>query len=202
MDTYGFVEKFEHQIYRKDGTKIWISTNSQAVKDGNGNIGFYEGTNENITARKTFEEELKKSEAMLQGILRASAVGIGLLANRTFVWVNDYVTTITGYTKDELIGKSARIFYENDDEFTRVGTEKYAEIRETGKGSIETRWKKKSGEIIDIFLSSVAVDAKNMSSGVVFTALDITSEKRAKAALITSEERFRMLAELLPQTIF
>ena len=70
MDTYGFVEKFEHQIYRKDGTKIWISTNSQAVKDGNGNIGFYEGTNENITERKTFEEELKKSEAMLQGILR------------------------------------------------------------------------------------------------------------------------------------
>ncbi len=70
MDTYGFVEKFEHQIYRKDGTKIWISTSSQAVKDGNGNITFYEGTNENITERKTFEEELKKSEAMLQGILR------------------------------------------------------------------------------------------------------------------------------------
>jgi len=202
MDTYGFVEKFEHQIYRKDGTKIWISTSSQAVKDGNGNITFYEGTNENITERKTFEEELKKSEAMLQGILRASAVGIGLLTNRTFVWVNDYVTTITGYTKDELIGKSARIFYENDDEFTRVGTEKYAEIRETGKGSIETRWKRKNGEIIDIFLSSVAVDAKDLSSGVVFTALDITSEKRAKAALMTSEERFRMLAELLPQTIF
>jgi len=202
LDTYGFVENFEHQIYRKDGTKIWVSTNSRAVKDKNGNIKFYEGTHENITKRKAIEEELKKSEAMLKVILRAAMVGVGLLVDRVFVWVNDYITTITGYTNDELIGKSARIFYENDEEFTRVNKEKYAEIRKTGIGSIETRWKRKNGEIVDIFLSSVAIDPQDLSAGVVFTALDITSEKRAKTALITSEERFRMLADLLPQTIF
>ena len=139
---------------------------------------------------------------MLKVILRAAMVGVGLLVDRVFVWVNDYITTITGYTNDELIGKSARIFYENDEEFTRVNKEKYAEIRKTGIGSIETRWKRKNGEIVDIFLSSVAIDPQDLSAGVVFTALDITSEKRAKTALITSEERFRMLAELLPQTIF
>lgn len=202
IDTYGFVENFEHQIYRKDGAKIWVSTNSRAVKDENGNITLYEGTHENITKRKTIGEELKKSEAMLKGILRAATVGVGLLVDREFVWVNDYVTAITGYTNDELIGKSARILYENDEEFTRVGTEKYAEIRKTGKGSIETRWRRKNGEIVDIFLSSVAIDPQDLSAGVVFTALDITSEKLAKAALVASEERFRTLAELLPQTIF
>lgn len=202
MDANGVVENFEHQIYRKDGAKIWVSTNSRAVKDEDGNVLFYEGTHENITKRKNIEDALKKNEAMLQSILRASAVGIGLLIDRVFVWVNDYVTFITGYTKDDLLGKSARIFYENDEEFLRVGTEKYAEIREKGKGSVETRWKRKDGQIVDIFLSSVPIDSQDLSAGVVFTALDITSEKRAKTALKASEEKFRMIAELLPQTIF
>ena len=29
----GFVQKFEYQVYRKDGSRIWISENVRAVRD-------------------------------------------------------------------------------------------------------------------------------------------------------------------------
>src|SRR5438132_14428891 len=52
MEEKGVVEGFEYRVYRKDGSKIWLSENARAVRDANGAILFYEGTVEEITARK------------------------------------------------------------------------------------------------------------------------------------------------------
>ena len=57
----GRVFEFEIQFYRKDGSKIWTSTNARAVRDGSGEIVGYEGTIEDITERKRAEEELRRS---------------------------------------------------------------------------------------------------------------------------------------------
>ncbi len=53
----GFVEAFESEIFKKDGTKIWISENARAVVDASGKIASYEGTVEDITDRKRSESE-------------------------------------------------------------------------------------------------------------------------------------------------
>ena len=185
--------RYEFRAVLKDGGTIYFEASIAMIN--------YKGEKvalaylRDITDRKAMEEGLKRNEAMLQGILRAAAIGIGLLVNRVFVWVNDYVTAMTGYSKEELIGKSARILYADNEEFTRVGTEKYAEIREKGMGSLETRWMRKDGEIIDVFLSSAAIDPYDLSVGAVFTAIDITSEKHAEQALKESEERYRTAIE-------
>lgn len=55
------VENFECQHYRKDGTIIWVSLSARAIKDEKGNVLYYEGSIEDITARKEAEERLKKS---------------------------------------------------------------------------------------------------------------------------------------------
>ena len=57
----GRVFEFEIQFYRKDGSKIWTSTNARAVRDGSGEIVGYEGTIEDITERKRAEEKLRRS---------------------------------------------------------------------------------------------------------------------------------------------
>lgn len=54
----GSVSEFESQIYRRDGSVIWISENARAVYDGNGNLLYYEGTVEDISDRKRFEAQL------------------------------------------------------------------------------------------------------------------------------------------------
>ncbi len=59
------VDKFESQVFRKDGSVIWISENSRAVRGPSGELRYYEGTVEDITARKRAEEELSRANAEL-----------------------------------------------------------------------------------------------------------------------------------------
>jgi PAS domain S-box-containing protein len=50
----GIIERFESQIYRRDGSRIWISENVRVTRDAKGDV-LYEGTNEDITSRKLAE---------------------------------------------------------------------------------------------------------------------------------------------------
>ena len=59
MQTTGTVRNFESQVYRKDGSIIWISENARAVKDTGDNVQFYEGTVVDITERKEHEAVLE-----------------------------------------------------------------------------------------------------------------------------------------------
>lgn len=51
----GILRGFEHQVFRKDGSKIWISVNARAVRDEGGAIRYYEGTAQDINGRKRAE---------------------------------------------------------------------------------------------------------------------------------------------------
>jgi PAS domain S-box-containing protein len=62
LETEGQVRGFENQIYRKDGSKIWISVNAHIVRDADGKVLYYEGTSQDITERKRAEEALRESE--------------------------------------------------------------------------------------------------------------------------------------------
>jgi diguanylate cyclase (GGDEF)-like protein/PAS domain S-box-containing protein len=55
---HGTVRNFECQIYRKDGSKMWVSANMRAVSKAGVLVG-YEGLNEDITARKVAEERVQ-----------------------------------------------------------------------------------------------------------------------------------------------
>ena len=54
----GTVSDFECQIYRKDGSKMWISANARAVFKAGVLVG-YDGMNEDITDRKVAEERVQ-----------------------------------------------------------------------------------------------------------------------------------------------
>ncbi len=53
----GRVFDFEAQVYRRDGRRVWISTNALAVMDQDGKLARVEGATRDITARKRAEEE-------------------------------------------------------------------------------------------------------------------------------------------------
>lgn len=53
------VSDFESQIYRSDGTIVWISEKARAVRDADGNVLYYEGLIEDITQRKQAQEALR-----------------------------------------------------------------------------------------------------------------------------------------------
>ncbi len=151
-----------------------------------------------ITERKQAEEALSESEAKIRSIFRAAPAGIGLVSDRVLLDVNDRLCEITGYRRDDLIGHSARMLYPTDRDYETVGREKYRQIEEQGTGTVETRFQRKDGRIIDVLLSSTPLDTANLSAGVTFTVLDITDLKQAEEALRESDERFRMTIQRSP----
>ena len=67
------VSDFDSQVYRKDGSVIWISENIRAVRDASDDLLHYEGTVANITERKQTEAALRlarqKAEVLLLNVL-------------------------------------------------------------------------------------------------------------------------------------
>ncbi|MBD3235058.1 MAG: PAS domain S-box protein, partial [candidate division Zixibacteria bacterium] len=172
--------KIEYRIIRPDGDIRFVQVIGHVERDERGRILSVYGTGQDITEIKKVELALKRSEATLQGILQAAPVGIGLLYNRTFDWVNEGFTELTGYTAEELKGKNARILYQNDAEYERVGSVKYGQISDQGTGALETQFVRKDGNIVDVFISTAAIDSDDPSAGYVSTAFDITEQKRAR----------------------
>ncbi|MEL7036407.1 MAG: PAS domain S-box protein [Cyanobacteria bacterium J06592_8] len=60
------VKNFEYQVYRKDGSIIWIEEDTRAVRDAEGNLLYYEGIIQDITHRKQEEEKLIRQLQELQ----------------------------------------------------------------------------------------------------------------------------------------
>ncbi len=131
----------------------------------------------NVMNRVESERALRESEAAMRSIFRAAPIGIGVVVDRVIVRANDYLCAMLGYASEEMLGRNSSFVYPDQEEYERVGRLKYNLIREKGTGTVETRWVRKDGRIIDVLLSSSPIDPADWSAGVTFTALDITDRK-------------------------
>jgi PAS domain S-box-containing protein len=138
------------------------------------------------------EEALLNSEAALSSILRAVPLGVGLVTHQVFGWTNDHLSRMTGYSRGELQGHSARMLYASEAEFERVAQVEYSAVSKQGTGSTETCWRRKDGKVIDVFLRYTPLD---LDAGIVVTAGDIADRQEPIKALRESEERYRTLVE-------
>lgn len=118
------VTGFEHELRRKDGAVIWVSTNARTVRDAEGAILYYEGTSENITQRKRAEEENARLE---QRLLQSQKIeSLGRLAGGIAHDFNNMLTVILGNV--ELMKREPAL----DDAFLRG-------IREIEKAAVHSQ---------------------------------------------------------------
>ncbi len=182
--------------------RVYNREYSYKKKDGEFGIGLYTAelisvmdeqcilsSVNDITERKRADEALKESEKKLMSIFRVSPSGIGVVKDRVILEVSDRICEMTGYLPHELIGENARKLYQTQQDYEYVGLEKYRQIKERGIGVVETRWRKKDGEMINIILASTPLIPGDNSKGVIFTALDVTDWKKAEAEQQIMQER-------------
>ncbi len=100
------LKSLETQRLTKAGHLIDVSLSATPIKDGAGRIAGVSAISRDITHRKRSEEQLRLQSAALE----SAANGI-VITDRlgTIIWVNDAVTTMTGYSKEELLGKNPRV---------------------------------------------------------------------------------------------
>ena len=181
--------------FQNTKTKSWFDCRDQAIPWSDGRLVRMEIATD-ISEKKETSKDLQDSRELLHSIFQAAPIGIGMVVDRVFTMVNSDFVKMTGFREEELLGKKSRMIYPSDEEFERVGREKYIQIKKGGTGAVETRFQCKDGGIIDVLLSSTPLDTEDLTKGVLFTALDISTRKRAEQAL---KEQHILLEKLVKE---
>ncbi|MGE5315784.1 MAG: PAS domain S-box protein [Acidobacteriota bacterium] len=112
--------------------------------------------------------------------------------------VNERMAEMFGYTKDEILGKVGLDLFDKDQTSLVLDTR-----RTLGQGqrvSRELKGRKKDGSVIWVIASVTPLfDSDGKHLGNVSLLMDITKRKEAEEALKESEERFRTMANAIPQ---
>ena len=175
----------EHRIVWPDGSVRWMAETGRVFRDGEGRAVRMMGVVRDITEHKRADqalqaarEELQNSRETLDGILRSAPVGIGLVRDRIFTWVNDALLDMVGYSRAEVSGRNSRMLYLSDADYDLVGREKYAQIARHGTGTVETRWRRSDGRPMNVLLTSTPLNINDLSEGVIFTAVDLAEHRQ------------------------
>jgi PAS domain S-box-containing protein len=89
------VSKFESQIYRRDGSTIWISENARSVCDESGSILYFEGTVTDITHRKLAESAMQSALEAAESANRAKSTFLANMSHELRTPLN----AIIGYSE-------------------------------------------------------------------------------------------------------
>jgi PAS domain S-box-containing protein/putative nucleotidyltransferase with HDIG domain len=74
----GFINGFEVEFYKKNGSKFWVVINARTVKDEQGETLYIEGLLEDITIRKHAEEQLHQTVDKLKKAVGTTIQVLGM----------------------------------------------------------------------------------------------------------------------------
>ena len=186
----------------------WILSRGRVLsRDGQGRALRMLGTHADITLRKTVELRLQMASNVFsharEGILIADALG-------QIVEVNETFTTITGYTRDEAIGRQPQELLDSGRQSTEFYAARALALQHSGYWTGEAWNRRKNGEIYAEMQTTSAVrDAEGTLQNYVTLFNDVTTLKAHQSQLehiahydpLTSLPNRVLLADRLQQAM-
>ncbi|MCW3090922.1 MAG: sensor signal transduction histidine kinase [Ferruginibacter sp.] len=193
----------EYRLMRHDGEYRWISNKGIPRFTLDGIFEGYIGACMDIHERTIIQQKLKKNEEKLNLVIDASDLGTWELNVKTFkVKCSDRYLQIFGYSKQTDITHQQLLSHIHPDDLaTReqalqrafvTGVLHYKVRLIWNDGSIH--WVEKKGKIL--------YDESNQPVLLIGTLLDITEEQYYQQKLQDREQKFRLLADSMPQHIW
>lgn len=176
----GMIEQHYLKFYRKNGEEIWTIFNSRPLFEKNGKYLGAMAMIADITERKLAEAQIRKLSSAVE---QSTSIIIITDTDANIDYVNPRFTEVTGYSREEILGKNPRIL-----KSTQTSPEVYAELWRTiengGEWHGELHNKKKNGES---YWARVSISPIKNSDGIITHYLgiqeDVTENKKARSAL-------------------
>jgi PAS domain S-box-containing protein len=189
------LRNFVDEVIRKDGSHGFAETTVFPIRNDRGEIVGFRGVRRDITARKQMEEALRHSEERYRTILEEmedSYFEVDLGGHLTFV--NNSVCRDLGYSREELTGKSYKVFTVEED--IEAVFRVFNGVYRTSVPNKGFPWRtvRKDGTqgFAETSISLLKND-KGETIGFRGVGRDITDRKQTEEKLRQSEENYRVL---------
>ncbi len=189
---------YESALKRRDGKHIEVDVTTSLIKDGSGDYIAGVSIFRDISERKKAEREIREAKEFLENLFQTSNDAIMVTDPKgEITMVNDLLESMTGYSKDELLGKYASTLSPPDKEVRSEVLKELERLFEEGRiYGFETIWQRKDGQCMSVESNRSLLKDKdgNTIGGVSFTR-DITEKKKVESMLLQSE-KLKSLGEL------
>src|SRR5439155_652515 len=178
----GAVTSYELTLRSKGGSEGLVSFNAAVFRDPSGSVRGIFASARDITAQKQLESQLQASQFYTRSLIEANVDALmttdplGVITD-----VNQQMETLTGRTRDELIGTPFKNYFTNpqlaEDGIRLVLREKRVTNYEL------TARRKDAGETVVSYNAVTFNDAGGNLQGVFAAARDITEQKKLEQQL-------------------
>ena len=138
---------------------------------------------------KLAEASLRRSNEIVNSILSAAPIGIGLVENRIIKRINGAMMRMFRFESDaDYLGQSARIVYPSEEDFQRVGDFIYSYLKAGEEAWLDAMFQRKDGTTFWGHLKVSTLYPPDPMQRATFTISDISWRKRAEAKLLQNEK--------------
>jgi len=190
---------------RGDGTRVFIDGSTRVLRGVGGAPAGFLKIGQDVTGRRRMEEALRDSEERNRLIVEG-ARDYAILTTDTGGRVTGWspgAEAVYGWPAGEVIGQDVAITFTPEDRAGGVPEEERATAREQGWAP-DVRWHlRRDGARVFIDGTSRALFGEDATlRGFLKVGQDVTERRQTEDALRESEERFRAVADLVPDLLW
>jgi PAS domain S-box-containing protein len=182
-DRKGIVRDYETRLRREDGSVIWVNYTARSVRNEDGQVLYYEGSLEDITHRKTLEEEIRRQKEYFEALFVGSpAAAMTTDLDGNIASWNPMAEKLFGYTQEEAVGQNIDDLVARDPTLREEARGYTARALSKERVRATARRTRKDGSLVDVEVSALPVTVGDGHVGFVAIYHDIGELQQARRA--------------------
>ncbi len=183
----GHMGTYEVRGIRVNGEQIWLRISGSPIRDKQGKVVGSVGIMSDITQSRSFEDELRRHNAFLDGFIEGAAEAIVVLdKNENILRINKEFTRVFEYTPEEALGRKIDDLIVPAD-LKNEGEEATSAVAGGKRVQFETQRHSKSGRLIDVSVLGNPIKLEGDQIGIVGIYRDITEKVQLERQLRQSQ---------------